>query len=86
MRKEYYGILPLALTSCLVSQTAAQEKQANRPNVVFIYADDIGYGDLSCNGAQTIHTPNVERLAKMGVRFRTHIVRLLPVRLPVMLC
>ena len=70
MKKEYYyGILPLALTSCLVSQTSAQERQINRPNVVFIYADDIGYGDLSCNGAETIHTPNVERLAKMGVRF-----------------
>ena len=70
MKKEYYyGILPLALTSCLVSQTSAQERQINRPNVVFIYADDIGYGDLSCNGAKTIHTPNVERLAKMGVRF-----------------
>ena len=70
MKKEYYyGILPLALTSCLVSQTSAQERQINRPNVVFIYADDIGYGDLSCNGVKTIHTPNVERLAKMGVRF-----------------
>ena len=69
MRKEFYGILPLALTSCLASHATAQEKQSNRPNVVFIYADDIGYGDLSCNGAKTIHTPNVERLAKMGVRF-----------------
>ena len=57
MRKEFYGILPLALTSCLASQTTAQEKQTQRPNVVFIYADDIGYGDLSCNGAKTIHTP-----------------------------
>ena len=54
MRKEFYGILPLALTSCLASQTTAQEKQTQRPNVVFIYADDIGYGDLSCNGAKTI--------------------------------
>ena len=39
------------------------------PNVIFIYADDIGYGDLSCNGAKTICTPNVERLAAEGVRF-----------------
>ena len=55
MKKEYYyGILPLALTSCLVSQTSAQERQINRPNVVFIYADDIGYGDLRCNGANTL--------------------------------
>ncbi len=44
-------------------------KQNNKPNVIFIYADDIGYGDLSCNGAKTIKTPNVERLAKQGVRF-----------------
>ena len=69
MKKEFYGILPLALTSCLVSQATAQEKQKNHPNVVFIYADDIGYGDLSCNGTKTIHTPNVERLAAMGIRF-----------------
>lgn len=40
-----------------------------KPNVVFIYADDIGFGDLSCNGAKTIKTPNVERLARQGVCF-----------------
>ncbi len=40
-----------------------------KPNVVFIYADDIGFGDLSCNGAKTIKTPNVEALARQGVRF-----------------
>lgn len=34
MRKEFYGILPLALTSCLASQATAQEKQTQRPNVV----------------------------------------------------
>ena len=51
MRKEFYGILPLALTSCLASQATAQEKQTQRPNVVFIYADDIGYGEVRCNGA-----------------------------------
>jgi len=41
----------------------------NKPNVVFIYADDIGYGDLSWNGAKTIKTPNVDLLASRGVRF-----------------
>lgn len=86
MRKEFYGILPLALTSCLASQTTAQEKQTQRPNVVFIYADDIGYGDLSCNGAKTIHTPNVERLAKMENVLPMRTVQLLPVRLPAMRC
>lgn len=45
------------------------EKSAHKPNVIYIYADDIGYGDLSCNGAKTISTPNVEMLARQGVRF-----------------
>lgn len=39
------------------------------PNVVFIYADDLGYGDLSCYGATAVATPNVDRLAREGVRY-----------------
>jgi arylsulfatase A-like enzyme len=64
-------IIPLLATlplGCLPQNSLAQNSPA-KPNVVFIYADDIGYGDLSCNGAKTIKTPNVERLAKQGVRF-----------------
>ncbi len=44
-------------------------QQAERPNVVIIYADDLGYGDLSCNGATTVSTPNVDRIASQGIRF-----------------
>ncbi len=69
MSPSYY--LPLLATIPLgffVPESFAQ-MQTNKPNVIFIYADDIGYGDLSCNGAKTIKTPNVERLAKHGVRF-----------------
>src|SRR5262245_34457226 len=40
-----------------------------RPNIVLIYADDVGYGDLSCYGATRVHTPNLDRLAGAGVRF-----------------
>lgn len=40
-----------------------------KPNVVLIYADDIGYGDLSCYGATKVKTPNLDRIAKRGVRF-----------------
>jgi arylsulfatase A-like enzyme len=39
------------------------------PNVVLIYADDIGYGDLGCYGARRLKTPNLDRLAREGVRF-----------------
>lgn len=43
----------------------AQEK----PNIIFILADDLGYGDLSCYGAKDIHTPNIDKLANGGIRF-----------------
>ena len=36
---------------------------------MFIYADDLGYGDLECYGAKNVQTPNVNRLAKSGIRF-----------------
>lgn len=46
----------------------AQSKPV-RPNIVLIYADDIGWGDLSCYGATAVKTPNLDRLAAQGVRF-----------------
>src|SRR5947209_19962628 len=42
---------------------------ADRPNVVVILADDIGYGDLGCYGATKVKTPNLDRLAREGLRF-----------------
>src|SRR5512145_1170430 len=39
------------------------------PNIVLIYADDVGYGDLGCYGAKRVRTPNLDRLAQEGVRF-----------------
>ncbi|MFM7923468.1 MAG: sulfatase-like hydrolase/transferase, partial [Planctomycetaceae bacterium] len=41
----------------------------DRPNFVIIYADDLGYGDLSCYGHPTIRTPNLDRMAAEGMRF-----------------
>jgi arylsulfatase A len=51
----------------LLLATATQA--ADRPNVILINADDLGYGDLSCYGATKVNTPNVDRLAKEGMRF-----------------
>ena len=42
---------------------------APRPNIVFILADDLGYGDLSCYGQQRFATPNIDALAQSGMRF-----------------
>src|SRR5690554_7381854 len=40
-----------------------------KPNVVFIIADDLGYGDLSCYGQEKFQTPNIDKLALSGTRF-----------------
>ncbi|UCE46883.1 MAG: arylsulfatase [Phycisphaerales bacterium] len=44
----------------------------NRPNIIFILADDLGYGDLGCYGQQEIATPNIDRIAAEGMRFTDH--------------
>jgi arylsulfatase A len=46
----------------------AQEK----PNIIYILADDLGYGDLSCYGQQKIYTPNLDKLAGQGMQFMQH--------------
>lgn len=58
-----------ALSSLLqipCSRSIAAEQQ---PNIVLIYADDLGYGDVSCYGADRVQTPNIDRLAAEGIRF-----------------
>jgi arylsulfatase len=47
----------------------ASASAADRPNVVFFLADDLGWGDLGCYGQTRIRTPNIDRLAKDGMRF-----------------
>ena len=43
-----------------------------KPNIIYILADDLGYGDLSCYGAQKIKTPHIDRLATEGMKFSQH--------------
>ena len=55
---------------CLVTLAAAlYSVAADRPNIVFILADDLGYGDLSSYGATKVQTPNIDRLAIEGRKF-----------------
>jgi arylsulfatase A-like enzyme len=42
---------------------------ASLPNIVLIYADDLGYGDLGCYGAKALATPHLDRFASEGLRF-----------------
>lgn len=53
----------------LVAGPLAVAASGERPNVVIIYADDLGYGDLGCYGHPTIRTPHLDRMAAEGMRF-----------------
>ncbi|MBI1872367.1 MAG: arylsulfatase [Acidobacteria bacterium] len=59
-------IVAIAVLLALAASHATAE---SRPNVVLIYADDLGYGDVSAYGARRLKTPNIDRLAREGVRF-----------------
>lgn len=61
--------IAFALTAWLTTAGFALAAEPAKPNVVLVYADDLGYGDLSCYGAQGYRTPNLDRLASEGVRF-----------------
>lgn len=63
--------MALALVPAISAQAAGKgkDKTPTRPNVIFIYADDLGFGDLECYGAKNVETPNVNRLAANGIRF-----------------
>ena len=58
--------ITLVLACLAVTPTMAADAL---PNVVLIFADDLGYGDLGCYGATKVQTPNIDRLAKEGRRF-----------------
>ena len=48
----------------LAASAVAARAQPNRPTIIFILADDLGYGDLGCYGQQRIEPPNIDRLAR----------------------
>lgn len=68
----------ISLSIVLYTLTAASAGIASpavgtqSPNVIFILADDLGYGDLSCNGQAHFTTPNIDRLAQQGMQFSRH--------------
>lgn len=72
--KEY--VLPfLGMASCL-SFYSCKSKQTNsqneKPNIIYILADDMGYSDLGCYGSKKVLTPNIDQMAKEGMRFTRH--------------
>jgi len=62
--KSSFGIFLLLFTNSIIGHA-----QSRPPNFIVIFADDLGYGDLSCYGNPTILTPNLDRMAAEGMRF-----------------
>jgi N-acetylgalactosamine-6-sulfatase len=58
----------------LILSCASQSSAATKPNILFIFADDWGWGDLSCHGHPYVKTPNIDRLAKEGTDFHRFTV------------
>ena len=56
----------------LIFSCTPKEKPERRPNIIYILADDLGYGDLSCNGQEKFKTPHLDQLASEGIRFTQH--------------
>ena len=57
------------LSALLFSLQSSAFGLSSKPNIIFIMADDLGYGDLGCYGQKKILTPNIDALAGDGVRF-----------------
>jgi arylsulfatase A-like enzyme len=63
------AILTFICAIFYTQQSFPQKAAKPKPNIVFIYADDLGYGDISCYGATKIITPNIDKLAGKGILF-----------------
>lgn len=59
----------LFFTAIVVAGTSISQQ---KPNIIYIYADDMGYGELGCYGRHKIKTPNLDKIAKEGIRFTQH--------------
>ena len=62
-------VVATALVSLGIDSHPVIAADGNRPNIIYIMADDMGYGDLGCYGQKQIQTPHLDRMADEGVRF-----------------
>lgn len=66
------GIIAICIAISFTPCQSQENKQDPLPNVIYILADDLGYGDLSCYGQEKFKTPNIDKLAKKGMQFTDH--------------
>ncbi len=68
----FMGLLIISVSVACKKQVSEKTDKQQKPNIVFILADDLGYGDLSCYGQQHFQTPNLDKMAAGGMRFTQH--------------
>jgi len=72
-RREFLKISGITSSLCLFPSLFKKcGKKRRKPNIVLVLADDMGYGDLSCYGQKHFSTPNIDKLAKNGMKFTQH--------------
>lgn len=69
---QYTAASLFAAGSATLPGSNAHARAGSKPNIIYIMADDLGYGDLSCYGQRRFETPNIDRLAAGGMRFTQH--------------
>jgi len=67
IKSSIFGVGLLNISSCLATSNKTQ-----KPNVIYILADDLGYGELSCYGQKKFKSPNLDKMAKEGMKFTDH--------------
>ncbi len=67
-----FFLVALLFTGCKTDKGTPVAKIPLKPNIIYIMADDLGYGDLGCYGQKEIKTPHIDRLAEEGIRFTQH--------------
>src|SRR5690554_5720952 len=72
MNKSLFILPSILLLTSGCDNIQPAEDQAGKPNIIYILADDLGYGDLSCYGQHRFNTPNIDALAERGVLFTQH--------------
>jgi len=72
IQKPMYSLTALCLAAGMTSSGVERVKNTAKPNIIYILADDLGYGDLGCYGQEKIETPNIDQLAAGGIRFTQH--------------
>ena len=60
------------MSSCATQHKQTVSKEIKQPNIIYILADDAGWGDFSCYGQEKFSTPNIDALAESGIRFTDH--------------